>query len=259
MSHIIRITGLMLLAYAGVLYANPQNQPTIKLAVGDHYPPYVSKSSPHYGCVSELVQQAFKAQKLDSQLYWLRWQDAYIQTVNTQYTATFPWAYSKVREKQMHFSAPLYSVPTYAWVKETPGTSYQSLQDLRGSRICLPAGYGALGELGEMIRDKTLKRVSPDSMQQCFNWLAEGKVTAVSAVELEARQALQNLPKAEQQRIQRSFVIRYDEYHLLISRKHPDGKALIERFNQGLRKVQSDERKPVYYGCGLFAHIDQLF
>ena len=250
---------IALLLSASALYAQAPKIQLVDYALGDYFYPYVDKSEQNKGCLSQYITKAFAEKGITvKEVDWLPWNTA-LKSLNWESKVprvSFPWSKTEEREKYYLYSEPLYTKSMYIWVTTKKSNIYKKLTDLKDQKICVPQGYGIYGKLEEMLQNKQVKRVTPLTMQDCFNYLQQHKVAAVyagddgvkagqNAIKTSDDGSKKNTQKTAKTNVfKRAFTANKKTHYLVAGKKHPDAQKLIEAFNDGVKKLK-DKGQPL--------------
>lgn len=212
----------------------------VRVVTGDDYIPFTDQQLPRQGFATAVVRAAFERAGLRVDMTWRPWKRGYADTAQVLFDATFPYFKTLERQQEMHYSSPIYEVPTKLFYRRG-GPSMESYEDLMGLTVCNPLGYAIPPELGRLIAAGAVQRDQPRDMVHCFRKLIAGRVDVVPTNELQGWDLVRRLGDGEGQAIAAShFDVVVNTLHLIVSRSHPEGAALIKRFDDGLRSLRED-------------------
>ena len=218
-----------------LLMALPANAESIEIATGE-YSPFVTQQLPDDGITAAIVSAAFKAAGVDVTFTFLPWKRGYHDTELGKYVGTFPYVRNAEREALFLYSEPMYVDQVRLFVRET-GNAERSWS---GKRLCVPHGYDtSLAE--EFIAKHAMSLERPAEMANCFSMLDAGRVEAVWASELVGKDTARSLFGSQA----RVFPLNSEsgasiKYHLMVSKKLPDGPKRIAQFNKGLKAIEKN-------------------
>ena len=206
----------------------------VNLAAGD-FKPYTAEELVNGGVLTEVVNQAFKRMDYQVKTEFLPWKRAYNDAKNARNDGTFPWSRNAEREGDFYFSAPLYTFKRMLFVLQDSPIKATRLEDLTGLRVCRAQGYSIQG-IKDMVSRGELTHEAPPDMEACFRMLAAKRVDGVVSDQLEGWANVETVLGSRAKVRMLGFPVYQYTNHLLISKQHPEGKQLIEIFNQGLAK-----------------------
>ncbi len=115
------------------------HSPSIKIATGSHYSPYVDEKLPGGGWSTSIITRVLEGMSLKTDIMILPWDRALKWTIDGKVLGSFPFVYSKKRAEQLIFSMPINYVPVHMYVSKQSG--FSSLDALSGKRLCFPLDY----------------------------------------------------------------------------------------------------------------------
>lgn len=208
---------------------------TVKVATGE-YSPFASEELPENGVTAAIVSAALKTQGVDVALDFLPWKRGYSEAELGKYLGTFPYVKNPEREAAFFYSAPIYTdqVRLFVHARTEKPISFT------GKAICVPIGFDTSLVQG-FIAQHSMTLEQPSEMSQCFKMLDKDRVAAVWASELVGQEITRSLfgktPTIYPLEINPVVKI---EYYFIISRKLPDAKKWLSRFNVGLKVIKSN-------------------
>ena len=203
----------------------------VLLATGE-FAPYSGKELTDGGESTRLVTTLLRQAGYDEvKVDYLPWNRGYELTRNGLMTATYPYAWTSERAKLFYYSAPLH-IDHLSWF------TYQGRDAVldgkwQGLRVCIPAGWST-SHADEVIARFSLQLIRPASLAQCLKMVALKRVELMpmnDAVTADASMQIFGDPNYLQPL---PYFRQTDSFYLMVSRKAPDGRELIERFNEAL-------------------------
>lgn len=214
----------------------------LKLATGTDYAPYTDPTLPGGGVITQLVEHVFAEAGYDITQEYFPWKRSYQRTLNLQNDATFPFAKDEKREAEFLFSRPINQINIRFYEYRATAVDIKTLDDMKGMTYCQPLGYMTEPELIELIDLGKLSRFEATDMLSCFKVLGLGRVDFVVANDYVAWKSAQAAYGADGF----DFIkpakepLRTAYEHLIISRNHPNGAALIKSFNEAYDRLLAD-------------------
>lgn len=237
--HPIPITTMWLVALCcaalGMVLPTPSQAATAQLVTGD-YPPFSGENTPAKGVMTEVVVAAFKEQGFAAQLRFMPWQRGYMEARSGLHTGTFPYVKNEERQRDFLFSKPLYPDVVRLFVlsdKDLP-------IDWVDKGICVPQGYN-IARVAPFIEMQRARMERPPGMLNCFQMLRLGRVHAVWSSEVVAEFITRELRQEGLSFKPLNVGLEYPvELYLIVSRQLPQAQQWVDRFNQGLGKIQKN-------------------
>ncbi|MGB1236881.1 MAG: substrate-binding periplasmic protein [Pseudomonadales bacterium] len=209
------------------------------LMVSGYWTPYVDKSLPNGGGLTELVQAVTDKMDRQLQVLWFPWSRGEEYIANGLYFATFPYAKNTRREQMFHFSDPLYFVETSFFYdkRQIQGVEFEDLDDLVSYRIGGVRGYGYIDRLKRANLDLYLV----NHADQLVDMLGRGRVDLIAVNKRSGQRMLaEKFPDraADFQVLERPLNKRHG-VHLMISRRFENYRQLTEQFNRALKALKA--------------------
>ncbi len=217
------------------------------LLTGSNYAPFVDKSWPGEGMVTELVNAALEASPSPVP-YAVAWEDDWSQHLSPllkekTYDMGFPWVKpdctsdpTNERCVNFHFSDPLMDLPIMLFRREDSAFKYETDADIPGKTLCRPAGYFThdLDRADRRwISDGVITLMQPDTPEACFEALMAGDVDAVTLnVFLGATKIVTMGLRGQVVPIDQP--LSREKLHVIISKTHWRGTTHLYRLNAGL-------------------------
>lgn len=214
---------------------------TFELVIGDDYPPFVDTNLPNYGLATEIVQTTFRQMGHDTKLVFKPWQRGLEDSASGKYLGTFPYSRNEEREADFHYSEPLYKFRQFFFTHAEGTFAPNSYEDLRGHSVCVPVGYSLQG-FKELIAEDAITVVRPPDIEFCFQMIAKKRVDAVRVIDIIGWAMIDKLFDNRDGFRMNDDPVREAIEHLIVSRAHPDGEALVEQFNHALEQLQKQGR-----------------
>ena len=224
-----------------LMAALPLRAETVIVTTGPDEPPFTDRDRPDGGTATRLVMAVFRAMGVEAKLDWLPWRRGYSLTKSGAYQASFPYLETPDRELDFLFSDTLYSATTYMWTRTGDSLTIGDPAGFKNRTICVPQGYHSplMDLLASPIQHGEVRVERAETPKKCVQMLAAGRVDALSGQEVEidlhaeadglsAKIGHGPAPLAQL------------DFHAVFSKEGGDNRALLERFNQALRKMKED-------------------
>jgi len=214
----------------------------LRLATGMDYAPYADPELPGGGVITQVVQRVFEEANYQTEVEYYPWKRAYNRTMSVQNDATFPYAKDITREEHFLYSRPINEINIRFYEFRERALGIKTIEDMRGLTYCQPLGYLTEPELKDYVAKGSVSKFEAKDMPTCFKVLGLGRVDFILANDLVAWESAQAVFGADGfERIKPADEpLRRAHEYLIVSRKHPNGPALIEAFNKAYDKLLGD-------------------
>ncbi|NDV24402.1 ABC transporter substrate-binding protein [Desulfovibrio sp. JC022] len=211
----------------------------VLLSTGE-WAPYTSEYVQGGGLCSEIVGAAFAAVDMNTELKFYPWKRAILSFQRGEVEGSFPWVRRNETAAYALFSSPLHSQKySFFYYKEKfpDGISYKNLDELMKYRIGICRGYFYGSQLTEMGLNTQLINNSSNGIMM----LMRGYIDLMTEDSVVGNYLISVLmPGREHEFGENQAPLKSEPVYLLVSKKNPDGKALIERFDSGLAKIKAN-------------------
>ncbi|HOJ99864.1 MAG TPA: transporter substrate-binding domain-containing protein [Termitinemataceae bacterium] len=214
---------------------------TIPLAIGE-WAPYTGKNLPEYGTAARIVSAAFRAVDLVPVYTFLPWNRCEYLVKKGEYFASFPYLLIPEREEDFWFSAPLF-ISSVKILRYTPNLRTNPFvydgdpASLKAFRVGTTEGTNAvifpLKAAGVVVEPSR-------TLDLAIKKLAAGRLDLVIEEEATIRDAVRRLFPGKEalfEFLPEPFLAQR-EYRLMVSKRYPRAQAILERFNEGLRRIK---------------------
>ncbi len=212
----------------------------VKIATGD-YPPFTSETMDGKGFFSEIVTAAFKEMGEEVSYSFFPWKRCESVVQKGDFFAAIPYSKSEEREKIFDFSDIGHVSEEllfyYAPQNDLSSFNYTKYSDLKPYKIAGMLGYYYI----EAMKKEGLKLDNTPNEIAAFKKLIGGRVDLIPIDKTTGMTLIkENFPNelANIKTVKNPLGASYSL--LMISRKYPDAKALTEKFNMGLKKIQEN-------------------
>lgn len=210
----------------------------VKISAGN-WPPFIGEQLEEFGHVGQIVQQVFASQGYKVEFHFYPWKRAYKKASDGHYVATAVWMYDKEREEHFMFSDPVAQEQfVFFHLKETE-FSWSNLSDIKGKLLGGGLGYSYGESLDALIESEQVSINRVEDPEKAFQLLKYRRVELVPEEKHIGLFSLSKLP------VETQALITYhpepflsNNSFLMFSKAHPDAKALLEIFNQGLKQIK---------------------
>lgn len=215
----------------------------VVFAVGE-WAPYVGAALPGNGYAASIVKAACGAAGLRARFEFYPWNRAELRTVEGLAFATFPFVILPEREGRYFFSEAIIQ-SDIGILRSSENQKTRSFRyggdpiEFAGSVVGTTVGTRAVSD---PLRKAGVAVEETETLDQSVQKLERGRIDFVIEERIVLIDALRRLYPRGASRfsfLDRSFLEKR-EYRLLVSRKYPDSRMLLERFNAGLAKIRTD-------------------
>jgi polar amino acid transport system substrate-binding protein len=245
---------------AGKLQLSPMLK-RIEFLTADNYAPFTDRSLPEGGLTTNLVSAAMKTIKEEAQgkfdfnISWVNDWSAHLTPLLSAkaFDAGFPWSKpdcdhpddldekGKFRCEKLFFSDPLYENVIPAFVKKEATMTFASDDEMIGKVVCRPKGYFThlFDKDGRhWLRDKKITLLQPQSVEDCFRLLGDGKADVVVVSDFVGRAAIATLGMiGSVKALQRPVTI--ETFHVIVWKTHPNASSILYYVNSGLERLHA--------------------
>lgn len=213
---------------------------TIPLAIGE-WAPYTGKNLSEYGAASQIVSAAFQAVDLVPVYTFLPWNRCEYLVKKGEFFASFPYLLIPERERDFLFSDPLF-VSSIGILRYTPNLRVSSFvydgnpASLKAFRVGTTEGTNAvifpLKAAGVVVEPSR-------TLDLAIKKLAAGRLDLVIEEEATLKDAVHRLFPGKEtffEFLPQPFLAER-EYRLMVSKRYPQAQTILERFNEGLRRI----------------------
>jgi len=220
-----------------------QGQESITLTNG-YWPPFFSSSFKYGGIGSRICSEAFAEAGIEVNYVYMPWKRSLLTAKKGDFEGSVGWRKTPETERAFYFSDPILMGKTVFFHKRGKQFNWETLDDIGHLRVggtlgyvykdlLLPIAEKNGGKYDEALTDKS-------NLQK----LAAGRIDIFPCEEAVGYYLLrsQMLPGTADLIKHHPKSLLERDLCLVISKKTPNGKELIKRFNKGLAKIKADGR-----------------
>lgn len=234
---------LVAFALAAGLASSVSVAETIKLTNGE-WPPFTSKDFQYGGVLSRIVTEAFAAEGVTVEYEYMPWKRAYAAAKSGEADGSVGWAPTPDHVADLHMSDPVITVKKGLFhLKSTPFT-WTSLADLSKWKVGCTAGYSYGDEWDQAIKSGALKVEEVATDEQDIRKLLAKRIDVFAMETDVATHLIQTMLTPDEAAAITLAAKDLSETPICValSRQSAKNAALIEKFNDGLRKLKADGR-----------------
>ena len=208
------------------------------LVTGD-YPPFSGIQLPQGGMTTEITVKAFQQMGYQTNIEYEPWKRGFTNTQKLLYFGTFPYVKDLEREKLFLFSDPLYSSKPYFFTRQDSNITYEKDEDLQGLTACVPIGY-SYREIQSFLDKKIITVVMrPSNDAACFRALKKGRADLYAGNDITGWEIIKKTFGHTNDFKTIGKALKTASYYIMVGKQHPNGRALLDIFNQGLGVLKS--------------------
>jgi len=213
----------------------------LTLATGE-WIPFTSSSLENYGKFTKRVSIVLKDMGIEANYRFYPWKRSFEMVKNDRIWAAFPYSYTKERAKTVWFSDIISCSKTvffYYEQEDTPAKyQFKNLEDLKAYKLGGVSGY---------FYEKSFQNagLEVDYFYKELNVLQKlkmGRIDLMPLNELVGQNLINTHFPGEANKFKTlDKPLSVDSLRLIVSKKYPETKKLLDRFNQALKRCIKNE------------------
>ena len=214
----------------------------ITISTGE-YAPFTTEQHEHYGLINQAITEAFRRQGVSVEYQFLPWARALDSVLVGESDASSFWYYSPDLEKDYLLSAPIHEHrEVFFHLRGLEVPDWQELSELSHLTFGATQGYTYTPEFWSLGERKLLHQQVVASDEQGVMMLMSRRIDMLPMDEVVGWQMFQEkLSEDELASVTISEKpLKASESYLVFSRSNDAAADLLDRFNAGLRSMQSD-------------------
>ncbi|MFC1617285.1 substrate-binding periplasmic protein [Candidatus Margulisiibacteriota bacterium] len=226
---------ILLLIFTFCLSSICFGQETVVIANGE-WLPYHSEKLPHYGIASHIITEAFALVDVNVKYIFLPLQRGFEDAKKGKIFASMVWSKNKKRAKYFIFSDPVMTGESVFFHLKNVKFDWKNKNDLKKYKIVGVQEYN-YHWLDDLEKENQVNMTRVISEKQCFALLLKKRIDVYPSTKLLGY----NLVNKHFSKKQANRIIHHpkelwgDAWGLISSKKDPEYKKLIKKFNKGLR------------------------
>ncbi len=212
----------------------------VAVAIGD-YAPYIDKTLPNKGFLSEIVVKAFKKEGIDAVLEFKPWKRIEATEISENKRVSFGWIKTQERSTRWLYSDAIMNTTTVFITAKEKGFKWSTLEDLKPFKIGVSRGYSYGNEFDAMKAQFKIQEAASD--EQNIKKLVNGRIDIFPIDPfVGARIIRDKLSKNDAAKLKmvKEPNLGEDGMHAVCSKKYVLCEGLLNKFNAGLGKMKSD-------------------
>jgi polar amino acid transport system substrate-binding protein len=216
----------------------------VYLSANEDMPPFSQVGLLNNGMLTDIIKNTYEYTKQIPVIDFVSGNMARSNTFRGKSTASFPCVYNKQEANFFHYSDPIYQELTVIFTNKkqldpkAKVVKYTKDKDLKGLKVAVVRGFEGK-KISELRTQGIVGILAYKSWEDCFKAMQEGKVDFVAApqsvglyiIKTSTSLQLKDFKMLDQE-------LETTEFHLVISKNHPDGEALIKEFNSSLKELR---------------------
>lgn len=241
------ICGIIVLLFSySLLSSSAFAQKTIRLASGE-WPPYLSKTLPHYGYISHLITKAFESVDVKVEYGFFPWKRSLqyaregLGINNEIWHGSVVWTYNNDKISDFLYTEPvLYEVEYLYYLKSNP-VEWQEVEDLQGMVIGATS-YSVYHAFDKAEQDGIIKMQRAGSDDDLIERLLKKRFDAVPMVKGFAEYYLRTkISPTDREKITYSPTVIFDrEFHIILGKSNEDNLMYQGLFSKGLQILRGN-------------------
>ena len=228
------------LAYAFLLFfvllGTAHSAQELKI-VADYWPPFTTEQKGQR-MAADVVENALSNADIIHDTQLLPWKDVLAGVKSGKYDAIIGAWKSKERESYLLFSKPYLENRIKLVGRTDNKIEFKTLEQLAGKKIGIVEGYAYGPEVSD---NKNLVKVTGATLAGNIKSLIAKKLDYILADSIVAQAMKEFLPKEVRKKLvvyEKAVVIK--PLHFALRKNYPDGKAILEKFNNSISKMIAD-------------------
>ena len=217
----------------------PAHAEKIIIVAEDDWSPYSSikadKSGPQ-GLTPELVTKAFKLQGIEVQYVTLPFTRCMYYTLIGKNVGCFNATITTENRNQFYWhSPPLFKEGVSVFAQANSTANDVKIKDMEGKTVAYTIGYTYSPEI---LQNKKIKAFGAISDQHQLNMLAAGRIQ-YALINTTPGTLTINKDAALRGKVKIVGHLSDDAFYIAFSKKHPDGKRLMQEFESGFEQLKA--------------------
>jgi len=218
-----------------------QASETITISTGE-WAPYTSQNDPNGKVAETIVREAFKLEGIDVKYSYDGWKKTFAMAQEAKTDGTIPWFQSPDREANFFYSKKaIIRTKTVFFHLKSSDVKWKTYEDLKKYKIGGTVGF----KTAKFLDGKGIKVELSDTELENFQKLLAGTIDITSASFLVGHSIIKkNFPadKAAMFTSHAKKIFPATGAYYLVSKKHPRGQELVDKFDSGMQKLVKSGR-----------------
>ncbi|OZG71800.1 hypothetical protein BTA51_19425 [Hahella sp. CCB-MM4] len=207
------------------------------LIAGPPWPPFLIPDHPRKGVATEIVVTCLERAGYSAKVVIKPWPRVLAEARRGDIDALVGLWYNPERAEQFYYTNPYYVNEIYLFRLRDHPIHYSSLEDLVGISIGVRqnAWYG-----GEFDKADFLQKVELNELVSILRMVSIGRLDAGVGDRLIIQGLIESEPQLGDRLAFSEPAVSLLPLHMGMSRKHPDHREIVSRFNQALKELLDD-------------------
>jgi len=222
----------------------------------DDWKPLICSDEKDYGPLPILVKIVFENEGYEVEFEFTNWNRAIVQTEEAVAFGTFPWGETEERYDKFIFSDPLInSMDSWIYLADNENIpdDLNNISELKNLKIGAIDNYSSTAILRELGIEYESTINEYDLIKKVYNGHIDLFINHPGVM----LNQIEEIYPLEVDKFEISeFPFREFTHHLIISKSYPNGEALMELFNKGLRElIENGTYQEVMEQYGVFEGV----
>ena len=157
----------------------------IKLVTGNDFPPYTDEKLKNGGMYTSILKSILNRLKIPYIIEFYPWARGYDMVKNGKFDATFPYAFTEERSKDVKFSRiSLVESPVYLFAN-IKFKNKKNIDGLKGTTYCNPVGYYNEDTVLKILNKNEIKKISKFDEKSCIDAIINNEADFMVSSEMQ--------------------------------------------------------------------------
>jgi len=205
--------------------------------------PFVSEKNKNGRIAQKIVSESMALEGITVKYRYVPWKRAFIEAQRVNSDGTFPWYVKEDRLLKFHYSKrSIISTKTVFFHLKTLNFQWDTFSDLNKYKV----GGMLSFKTGQLLMKKGVKVELVPTILQNFKKMLKGRIDIAPSSKLVGLHILKNTFKPEIAKLftysEKEIFVESEKTYLLVSKKHPRGKELVDKLDRGILKLKASGR-----------------
>ncbi len=212
----------------------------VQVDIGD-WEPYTSSKDPNGRIAETIATEAFKLVGYEVKINYYPWKRSYENVMKGRSDVTYPWFSTEERASEVIVSKEplLAEKEVFFYLKDT-AFDWNTFEDLKKYKIGGTVGYSHVSRLEK----HGIKLITVGKEDVNFKKIMSGRLDAYPASLIPGQVAIKKLftPEEAEKFTYHKKPTFEDSMYALFSKNKPNGQALSDKFDEGLKQLKKSGR-----------------